>query len=266
MAKIARGRAGSSDVRMIHVNNDREARGGYSLYVPEYYDATTAWPMVVGLHGGSGNGRDFLWSWLREVRGGGRDPAQPDGAGPDLVAGRPPGRRRQPERDDRAGGGALAHRPFAGAAERHVGRGHVRPARRAAGNGARDPSGPDRGVLPSRHARSGARGAAGGIADLSDPWRPGLDVPVARARGAAEALRRPGQRWSSERSPISPTPTRWRRGRGFGTGSWAPGINGASVEARAARRTPRSSPGGVGADACPQRSALASIGRRDLVA
>lgn len=71
IAKIARAHPGSTAVGMIHVHNDRDARGGYSLYVPEYYDATTAWPLVVGLHGGSGNGRDFLWSWLREVRGAG---------------------------------------------------------------------------------------------------------------------------------------------------------------------------------------------------
>ena len=27
------------------------------------------WPLVVALHGGSGDGRDFLWTWLREARG-----------------------------------------------------------------------------------------------------------------------------------------------------------------------------------------------------
>lgn len=43
--------------------------GGFSWYVPEYYSADKAWPVIVALHGGSGNGRDFLWSWLREARG-----------------------------------------------------------------------------------------------------------------------------------------------------------------------------------------------------
>ena len=43
-------------------------RGGFSLYVPEWCDGTTPWPLVVALHGGSGHGRDFLWSWLREAR------------------------------------------------------------------------------------------------------------------------------------------------------------------------------------------------------
>jgi phospholipase/carboxylesterase len=46
-----------------------DARGGFCLYVPESYDGTEPWPLVVALHGGSGSGRDFLWSWLREARG-----------------------------------------------------------------------------------------------------------------------------------------------------------------------------------------------------
>jgi phospholipase/carboxylesterase len=36
--------------------------------VPEYYTPDRAWPLVVALHGGSGNGRNFLWSWLRDAR------------------------------------------------------------------------------------------------------------------------------------------------------------------------------------------------------
>lgn len=43
-------------------------RGGFSLYVPEYYDEAQAHPLIVALHGGSGNGRDFLWTWLVEAR------------------------------------------------------------------------------------------------------------------------------------------------------------------------------------------------------
>lgn len=44
------------------------ARGGFDLYVPESYDGGAAWPLVVALHGGSGHGTDFLWTWLREAR------------------------------------------------------------------------------------------------------------------------------------------------------------------------------------------------------
>jgi phospholipase/carboxylesterase len=47
---------------------DGEGRGGFSLYVPERYRGERAWPLVVALHGGSGNGRDFVWTWLREAR------------------------------------------------------------------------------------------------------------------------------------------------------------------------------------------------------
>ena len=46
----------------------RRTRGAFSLYVPEWYDAARAWPLVVAMHGGSGNGGAFLWSWLRAAR------------------------------------------------------------------------------------------------------------------------------------------------------------------------------------------------------
>jgi phospholipase/carboxylesterase len=42
--------------------------GGCSLYVPEQYDARRAWPVIVALHGGAGNGRDFLWTWVRDAK------------------------------------------------------------------------------------------------------------------------------------------------------------------------------------------------------
>lgn len=43
-------------------------RGGFWIYVPEYYTPDRAWPLVMALHGGSGSGRQFLWSWLRDAR------------------------------------------------------------------------------------------------------------------------------------------------------------------------------------------------------
>jgi phospholipase/carboxylesterase len=58
----------SPDTGVTHIDNDPGSRGGFSLYVPEYYAPDTAWPLVVALHGGSGNGRGFLWSWLRDAR------------------------------------------------------------------------------------------------------------------------------------------------------------------------------------------------------
>jgi phospholipase/carboxylesterase len=42
--------------------------GGFALYVPEQYDEARTWPVIVALHGGSGNGRDFLWTWVREAK------------------------------------------------------------------------------------------------------------------------------------------------------------------------------------------------------
>ena len=55
-------------VGIHNAGNELEARGGFSFYAPESYDGTRAWPLVVALHGGSGHGADFLWSWLREAR------------------------------------------------------------------------------------------------------------------------------------------------------------------------------------------------------
>lgn len=40
----------------------------FSLYVPEWYEAARAWPLIVALHGGSGDGDGFLWTWLVEAR------------------------------------------------------------------------------------------------------------------------------------------------------------------------------------------------------
>jgi phospholipase/carboxylesterase len=55
-------------VGVLHAANERDTRGGFSIYVPEQWDGETAMPVVVALHGGHGHGRDFLWSWLREGR------------------------------------------------------------------------------------------------------------------------------------------------------------------------------------------------------
>jgi phospholipase/carboxylesterase len=58
----------NANTGLIHEHNDPGSRGGFSLYVPEYYTPERAWPLVMALHGGSGNGRNFLWSWLRDAR------------------------------------------------------------------------------------------------------------------------------------------------------------------------------------------------------
>jgi phospholipase/carboxylesterase len=58
----------ASRTGVLHADNERDERGGCSLYVPESWDGRTALPLVVALHGGHGHGRDFLWSWLSDAR------------------------------------------------------------------------------------------------------------------------------------------------------------------------------------------------------
>ena len=72
-ALVARLRAaafseGDARVGVLHASNERDTRGGFSLYVPEQSDGERFMPLVVALHGGHGHGRDFLWSWVREAR------------------------------------------------------------------------------------------------------------------------------------------------------------------------------------------------------
>lgn len=56
-------------------------RGGFWLYVPETYSPDRALPLVMALHGGSGTGRQFLWSWLRDARSRGAILAAPTSVG-----------------------------------------------------------------------------------------------------------------------------------------------------------------------------------------
>jgi phospholipase/carboxylesterase len=67
---------------IMHDHNEPGSRGGFSLYVPEYYTPDRAWPLVMALHGGSGNGRGFLWSWLRDARSFGAILVAPTATGP----------------------------------------------------------------------------------------------------------------------------------------------------------------------------------------
>ena len=67
-AKLASADPARGGVGYMHVGGPAGTRGAFSLYVPEYYDPARAWPLVVAMHGGSGNGGAFLWSWVREAR------------------------------------------------------------------------------------------------------------------------------------------------------------------------------------------------------
>lgn len=68
MARLAAVDPSRDKVGVMHAGGPSGTRGGFSLYVPETYDLARAYPLVVALHGGSGNGGAFLWSWLREAR------------------------------------------------------------------------------------------------------------------------------------------------------------------------------------------------------
>ena len=82
----AAGGAANENTGAFHNQNEPGSRGGFSLYVPEYYTPDRAWPLVMALHGGSGNGRGFLWSWLRDARSRGAILVAPTATGRHLGA------------------------------------------------------------------------------------------------------------------------------------------------------------------------------------
>jgi phospholipase/carboxylesterase len=53
---------------ILDSRNGPGTRGGYSVYIPEYLTPETPVPVVMALHGGSGHGSAFLWTWVREAR------------------------------------------------------------------------------------------------------------------------------------------------------------------------------------------------------
>jgi phospholipase/carboxylesterase len=67
LAQIGQADASRENVGVMHAANGSDERGGFSMYVPEYYNDETV-PLIVAMHGGSGHGRSFLWTWLRTAR------------------------------------------------------------------------------------------------------------------------------------------------------------------------------------------------------
>lgn len=67
-ARLASADMARDNVGVHHVSNEKHERGGFSLYVPETYEPNVATPLIIAMHGGSGHGRDFLWSWIASAR------------------------------------------------------------------------------------------------------------------------------------------------------------------------------------------------------
>jgi len=70
-ARIAAADPSAAVTGLLHAANEPDQRGGFSLYVPEHVDREAPLPLIVALHGGSGHGRGFLWSWLKDARSAG---------------------------------------------------------------------------------------------------------------------------------------------------------------------------------------------------
>jgi phospholipase/carboxylesterase len=49
-----------------HERNDE--RSDYTLYIPEDYSSDKPLPLIVALHGGYGQGIEYVWTWLRPAR------------------------------------------------------------------------------------------------------------------------------------------------------------------------------------------------------
>jgi phospholipase/carboxylesterase len=45
-----------------------ESRSDYSLYIPENYSADRQSPLIICMHGGYGEGYEYIWTWLRPAR------------------------------------------------------------------------------------------------------------------------------------------------------------------------------------------------------
>jgi phospholipase/carboxylesterase len=67
-----------------------DKRREYSLYVPENYSPDRTWPLIVCLHGGYGQGNEYIWTWLRPAKSNGYLLLSPKSAGPTWSVLNPP--------------------------------------------------------------------------------------------------------------------------------------------------------------------------------
>jgi len=56
-----------SPLGFIHRERNGE-RSDYSLYIPENYTSANQWPLIICMHGGYGEGYEYIWTWLRPAR------------------------------------------------------------------------------------------------------------------------------------------------------------------------------------------------------
>jgi phospholipase/carboxylesterase len=59
---------GPDGTGVLCFGDEPDARTTVWIYVPETYTPDKPLPLVMCLHGGSGRGRSFLWSWIRDAR------------------------------------------------------------------------------------------------------------------------------------------------------------------------------------------------------
>ena len=67
-----------------------ETHHEYSLYVPENYTPQQSWPLIVCLHGGYGQGNEYIWTWLRPAKSNGYLLLSPKSIGPTWSVLQPP--------------------------------------------------------------------------------------------------------------------------------------------------------------------------------
>jgi phospholipase/carboxylesterase len=66
----ASGQSSNTEPATGFIHRERnDQRSDYSLYIPESYTANRQWPLIICLHGGYGEGYEYIWTWLRPARG-----------------------------------------------------------------------------------------------------------------------------------------------------------------------------------------------------
>lgn len=64
---VASGTAATAPTGFIQRDRNDE-RSDYTLYIPEDYAPERPLPLIVALHGGYGQGEEYIWTWLRSAR------------------------------------------------------------------------------------------------------------------------------------------------------------------------------------------------------